>query len=358
MVWGLSPIVGFFTCPILGSMSDGCRSKLGRRRPFIILYSVGILVGLLLTGYGHILSSLMWDESRGMPNPYLILITIIGVILLDLDYLIDVSQVEDHSIGLSTFTVMAGAGGAFGYILGGIPWAELFDSPHDAKSSDRLYNQTKYVYVESEDDYYQTNLAYNHKQILFSFVAVIYVICAIISITSFKEIPLNDPNTCGSALKSKKEASKIKYNRMDENFSSVEEEEEEPVAKTHISLETPNSLVDSCNNSNVDNLTQLEVLKYYLTSIVRMPASLRWLCLTHCFSWMSLLCYSLYFTDFIGEEVFGGVPLGDKTSNQELHRLYDQGVRIGSFFMALYSISCSLYSFFLQFLMNNFSTGT
>ena len=27
MVWGLSPLVGFFACPILGSLSDGCRSK-------------------------------------------------------------------------------------------------------------------------------------------------------------------------------------------------------------------------------------------------------------------------------------------------------------------------------------------
>lgn len=36
-----------------------------------------------------------------------------------------------------------------------------------------------------------------------------------------------------------------------------------------------------------------------------MPNSMRWLCLTHCLCWMSLLCFSLYFTDFIGEEVFG-----------------------------------------------------
>jgi len=128
MVWGLSPIVGFFTCPILGSLSDACTSKLGRRRPFIIIYSIGILLGLLLTGYGHILSNLLWDDSNKGPNPYLILITIIGVILLDFDcdacqsparaYLIDVSPADDHSAGLSTFTLMAGAGGSLGYLLG------------------------------------------------------------------------------------------------------------------------------------------------------------------------------------------------------------------------------------------------
>lgn len=35
------------------------------------------------------------------------------------------------------------------------------------------------------------DLAYTHKQILFTMVAVIYVLCAALSITSFKEIPLD-----------------------------------------------------------------------------------------------------------------------------------------------------------------------
>ena len=43
MVWGLSPMLGFLACPILGSLSDDCTSRLGRRRPFIIIYSIGNL---------------------------------------------------------------------------------------------------------------------------------------------------------------------------------------------------------------------------------------------------------------------------------------------------------------------------
>ncbi len=114
MVWALSPLIGFFMCPILGSLSDGCRSRLGRRRPFILIYSFGILIGLLLTGYSHVLGELIYD-SNGRINPAIIFITVLGVVLLDFDcdacqaparaYLIDVSTTEDHSIGLSTFTV-------------------------------------------------------------------------------------------------------------------------------------------------------------------------------------------------------------------------------------------------------------
>ena len=32
---------------------------------------------------------------------------------------------EDHAIGLATFTIMAGLGGALGYAMGGIDWGPL-----------------------------------------------------------------------------------------------------------------------------------------------------------------------------------------------------------------------------------------
>ena len=38
-------MIGFFLTPLLGSLSDRCRSRLGRRRPFIILLSIGIILG-------------------------------------------------------------------------------------------------------------------------------------------------------------------------------------------------------------------------------------------------------------------------------------------------------------------------
>lgn len=49
-------------------------------------------------------------------------------------------------------------------------------------------------------------------------------------------------------------------------------------------------------------------LREYLMSIIFMPASLKILCLTNLFSWMAHVCYSLYFTDYVGEAVFGGDP--------------------------------------------------
>ena len=45
LIWCLSPLIGFFLTPIFGSLSDRCHSNLGRRRPFIILLSIGVVLG-------------------------------------------------------------------------------------------------------------------------------------------------------------------------------------------------------------------------------------------------------------------------------------------------------------------------
>jgi len=50
--WCLPPLIGFFLVPALGSLSDKCQTRFGRRRPFIFLYSIGILIGLLLVANG------------------------------------------------------------------------------------------------------------------------------------------------------------------------------------------------------------------------------------------------------------------------------------------------------------------
>lgn len=172
LVWALSPLVGFFLTPVLGSISDKCRLPLGRRRPFIILLSIGVILGLLLVPNGESLGYAFGDvepepwmldngtitigrrlttaidrktdngtsavEQPSQPqqtaHPWGIFFTILGTVLLDFDadacqsparaYLLDVTIAEDHAKGLSTFTIMAGLGGFMGYSLGGINWDE------------------------------------------------------------------------------------------------------------------------------------------------------------------------------------------------------------------------------------------
>lgn len=48
LVWLISPILGFLLQPIIGSASDYCRSRWGRRRPYILVLGILMLAGLTL----------------------------------------------------------------------------------------------------------------------------------------------------------------------------------------------------------------------------------------------------------------------------------------------------------------------
>lgn len=93
-------------------------------------------------------------------------------------------------------------------------------------------------------------------------------------------------------------------------------------------------------------------LSHYLLSIVFMPHSMRMVCLTNLFCWMAHVCYSLYFTDFVGEAVFNGDPKAIEGTNAQI--LYEEGVRFGCWGMAMYSLSCSCYSLIIEKLIERF----
>jgi solute carrier family 45 protein 1/2/4 len=93
-------------------------------------------------------------------------------------------------------------------------------------------------------------------------------------------------------------------------------------------------------------------LSHYLMSIIHMPRSLQTVCITNFFCWSAHVCYSLYFTDFVGESVFHGDPKAAYGS--EKYNAYEEGVRFGCYGMAMYSLSCACYSLIIDKLIWRF----
>ena len=276
-------MIGFFLVPALGSLSDKCQTRFGRRRPFILLYSIGILIGLLLVANGRIMGHWFGDVSNDFDEPtsfvnqtraehrkvssplsarkYGTIFTVLGVLLLDLDcdacqspsraYLLDVTHPSQHSLGLTTFTFMAGLGGSLGYFLGGIPWERTF----------------------------LTRVLGDHIHVLFTLVWLIYVVCMLLTLTASKE-PRTISVTAPSLVRS---ASRQMLISSGSFYGNEPQQHYDPPK------------VDCETVSYMD----------YIRSIIYMPSSLRWLCLTNFFCWMALVSYSLYFTDFVGQAVFG-----------------------------------------------------
>ncbi|XP_023931348.1 proton-associated sugar transporter A-like [Lingula anatina] len=437
MVWCLSPLFGFFMGPLLGTLSDRCRLKLGRRRPFILILSAGIVLGLILVPNGRDLGFLMGDThaswnidsaenttqfpdqnhantSEITPETYTgkyyrgpdmersrfieqhingLIITIIGVVFLDFScdacqapcrsYLLEVTTEQDHATGLTIFTMVAGLGGSIGYLMGGINWNAVGDSNGDF---------------------------FEHVRIVFSIVLFLFIMCVLITITRFREIPLDEIHDW--SLKTSKSATEqdnkktgdagepetpaalyddaFNYNPSSAHTADAQHlynfnSDPPPNRQNHQNpfpaypsfeisrrasdpgegrLSRPYSSPDLENHLQIPNcvdqdgshvMRQDEVtLKGYWLSILHMPRSVAYLCLTNLFCWMSLVCYSLYFTDFVGQVVYGGDP--NAPADSKKHSLYDEGVRMGSFGMALYSFSCSMYSLAIEKLVKKFRT--
>ena len=187
-------------------------------------------------------------------------LTILGVLLLDLDcdacqspsraYLLDVTNPDQHSQGLTTFTFMAGFGGCLGYFLGGIPWENTFLS----------------------------QILGDHIHVVFTLVWIIYVICLVSTLTAASEPSQTDITSTNLGRSTSRQM------LFESDFGSLNQQEESTSIVTH---QSKGSYSD------------------YIRSIIYMPSSLRWLCLTNFFCWMALVSYSLYFTDFVGQAVFG-----------------------------------------------------
>ncbi|KAK7915876.1 hypothetical protein WMY93_011637 [Mugilogobius chulae] len=130
LVWFISPILGFLVQPLIGAWSDRCTSRFGRRRPFIFALAIGALVGLTLVLNGRDIGGLLADTA--LNHKWGIILTVCGVVLMDFSadsadnpshaYMMDVCSPEDQDRGLNIHALLAGLGGGFGYIVGGINW--------------------------------------------------------------------------------------------------------------------------------------------------------------------------------------------------------------------------------------------
>lgn len=284
-----------------------------------------------------------------------IILTVLGTVLLDFNadncqtpsraYLLDMCVQEEHTKALSTYTIIAGIGGCLGYSIGAVDW-----------------NSTIFA-----------NLIGDNIRTVFTLVAILFFVCLLFTVTAFREIPLklmesDDLLRPVTQLSVKKEKEKLKAKAALPTTTFTESEKSETLnvalaAKDIAGVSNYQSNLN--NNNNVESTISLGsdeddedidesvTLMMYLRSIIYMPWSLRILCITNCLSWMGHISYCLYFTDFVGESVFKGDPYAPVDSLE--YDLYDQGIRFGCWGLAIYALTCALYSMIIEKLIKKFS---
>jgi hypothetical protein len=133
-IWLAGPISGLIVQPVVGAVSDGLRSPFGRRRPFIFVGAIFIIVGLVLISNARTVGG--WLGDIGNDHARAIVIAIVGFWILDLSnntvqgpcraLLVDVAPADQQAIGGSFFSFMLGTGSLVGYFTGHLSLIKYF----------------------------------------------------------------------------------------------------------------------------------------------------------------------------------------------------------------------------------------
>uniref|UniRef100_A0A8B9ZFH6 Proton-associated sugar transporter A n=1 Tax=Anas platyrhynchos TaxID=8839 RepID=A0A8B9ZFH6_ANAPL len=302
MVWFISPILGFLLQPLLGAWSDRCTSRFGRRRPFILVLAIGALLGLSLMLNGRDIGNALSDTVNN--HKWGIILTVCGVVLMDFSadsadnpshaYMMDVCGPMDQDRGLNIHALLAGLGGGFGYVVGGIHW----DKTSFGKA---VGGQLRVIYV---------------------FTSIILTITTILTLISIPERPL------GSFSRKKK------------------------VMKSP-SLPLPPSpplFFEETVNENFASHNSSQLYASFTSPVSPLSP------LTPKYGWLSFEGMLLFYTDFMGEVVFQGNPKAPHNSDE--YQKYNAGVTMGCWGMCIYAFSAAFYSAALEKLEERFSTRT
>ncbi|XP_055619824.1 proton-associated sugar transporter A-like [Toxorhynchites rutilus septentrionalis] len=328
MVWAFAPMLGFFLAPMVASLSDQIRSRWGRRRPILLALASAVITGLLILPHGKTIGLLLGDEDVPVDQMsgfrWGILVTVIALVLTDFDvetssgvartYFMDVCVLDDHTRILTMAMVIGGIGGTVGYLLGGVNWLQT-----DIGSAIGSNEAT-----------------------VFAAVVIVLLLGMLSTVTSFREVSLpqlEKDEMLRPITKAMFEAEKCKQLSV-YNISNVVKngDKHEPAS---IAIET--SLTD-----------QELTFVHFFKNLLHMPRSLLILYLTQLLSHLGFLSYCLYFTDFVGNAVFGGDVTAPEGSSELA--VYEEGVRFGSLGMALFTISTTIYSIFIEKITLKFST--
>ncbi|XP_021391027.2 solute carrier family 45 member 3 [Lonchura striata] len=291
MVLGIGPVLGLLFVPLIGSASDHWRGSYGRRRPFIWLLCLGVLLSLFVIPHAGSLAGLCALN----PRPLEIAFLIVGVGLLDfcgqvcftpLEALLsDLFQEPDNCRqAFSVYAFMISLGGCVGYLLPAIDWAFL--APY-------LGGQ---------------------QSCLFSLLALIFLACALATLFVAEEAARGD----GAAGPAPRDAAPRP------------------------------SLWCRCRRAPCALLPRLHGL------YCRVPGVVRRLFVAELCSWMAVMTFMLFYTDFVGEGLYHGVPRA--RPGTEARRHYDEGVRMGSLGLFLQCITSIFFSTIMDWLVKHFGT--
>ncbi|KAJ8391076.1 hypothetical protein AAFF_G00096970 [Aldrovandia affinis] len=311
MVLGIGPVLGLLFIPLIGSASDRCTSSYGRRRPFIWLLSVGVLVALLIIPHADVLAARFSWGGGTLQVGFLIL----GVGLLDfcgqvcftpLEALLSDLYHEEEDCGqaFAMFSFMVSLGGCIGYLLPALDWSGGVLS----------------LYLGGQEE------------CLFSLLIVIFVTSVLVTMKVAEEAPCGAP---GPEPRPPDAGSR----RAPRSCCYL--------LRCKLRLLKAGPLL--CLLRTCGSMTPAIYRSY-----CHMPRVMRQLCVAQLCSWMAVMSFMLFYTDFVGEGLYQGVP--SAAPGMPSRQRYDEGIRMGSLGLFLQCATSTLFSLGMSRLVRLFGS--
>ncbi|XP_014871072.1 membrane-associated transporter protein [Poecilia latipinna] len=344
LVWLISPILGFLLQPVIGSASDYCRSPWGRRRPYILVLGIMMLIGISMFLNGDaFISALVSDRS--LKSIWAIVVVMFGVVLFDFAadfidgpikaYLFDVCSHSDKERGLHYHALFTGLGGACGYLVGAMDWG------HSVLG----------------------RLLGSEYQVIYFFSALTWGFFLTVHLFSIPEQPLcKDPSVSDCSSPS---ALRL-LGSQSNGYGALSKEPSSTAAPTSVSDVRPrsysalgerprsfsalgeaNAVTSSSKQPNKEQKKM--TFRSLMKAIIHMPNHYRCLCISHLLGWAAFLCNMLFFTDFMGQIVYKGNPYAEH--NSTAYATYERGVEVGCWGLCINAVSSALYSYVQRFLL-------
>ena len=371
IVLGIGPLIGFFAVPMIGRWSDRCRSPYGRRRPFILGLSLALILSLFIIPYGERLSTAILGQSNVSLHLGTIFI-IVGSVMLDFTsqacltpceaLLSDASKMNNQQERCFTvYSIMVSLGGCIGYLITAIDWSDMYISE---------------VFGGQE-------------QTAFSMLIILFTLMLVVTLNVAQEKPLPDSSEDSADTDLLDKIQQVIGHKdptvlnilppdpgyeSDVNESSAEGSEQDGLISTRPDsinyqsyLRWPQRLLRCVTMpssrwtiTDIDSFIHLLCLRTYslmpefVQAYFYVPTVLKRLALANFFSWAAVMGFNLFFTDFVGQAVYGGNP--NAPTDSPLQGLYDEGVRMGSWGLLLHCVTSALYATCIGRLITRFGS--
>uniref|UniRef100_H3CTS7 Zgc:77158 n=1 Tax=Tetraodon nigroviridis TaxID=99883 RepID=H3CTS7_TETNG len=320
MVLGIGPVLGLLFIPLIGSASDDCHSSYGRRRPFIWLLSLGVLLALVIIPHADVLAA---RSAWGGPTVQVGFL-ILGVVLLDfcgqvcftpLEALLsDLYRDEDDcSQAFAMFSFMISLGGCVGYLLPSLDWSR---GPLS-------------VYLGGQ------------AECLFTVLILIFISSVLVTMKVSEE-----PSCAGAGLAATSTSLELGAGGPDGSQCGVPRSCCHPL-RCKLRLLKLGPLV--CLLRTCWSMTPAIYRSY-----CHVPPVMRQLCVAQLCSWMAVMSFMLFYTDFVGEVLYEGVP--SALPGSVPRQRYEEGIRMGSLGLFLQCATSTFFSLVMSRLVRHFGS--